>query len=428
MKLSVSLRSFLALAAMLAWLQLPAAVQAQTSPRAEPWAATFGRAPAGPPRDADAIILTNQTLRLVAHTSAGGSRVRIRLSNEMGTAPLTIGAAGVALRQGGAQVVAGSQRALTFGGAASITVPPGAPALSDPVDLTFTALADLVVSVYLPAATPLTTAHPNALQTIYISQPGNFTAAATFPTARTTRLWPLLTEVDVAGAGGAIAVLGDSITDGAGGSADSNNRWPDWLARRLHASTDSAIARLGVVNRGISGNRLLTTAPAGSLAGRNGVERFDRDVLATAGVRYLVFALGINDISYAPASAPMTAALIGGYRQLLARARARGVAVIGATLAPFQGSGYYLAEREATRKAVNTWIRTSNELDGMIDFDRALQDPANPLRLNPAYDSGDHLHPNNFGYQAMADAVPLELFRAPAALPETAPPQETAAP
>ncbi len=418
MKRLISLRSLVALAAVVGWLQFAALAQAQT--RFEQWSGTFGRPPAGPPPTADTVVVTNQTLRLVAHTSTAGSRVRIRLSNEMGTTPLTIGAAAIALRQGGAQTIPGSHRALTFSGAASIKIPPGAPVLSDPVDLGVAALSDVVISVYLPAATPLTTVHPNALQTVYISPAGNFTAAATFPTARTTWMWPLLTEVDVSGTGGAIATMGDSITDGVGSTNNTNNRWPDWLARRLQASSNDALMRLGVVNRGMAGNRLLTSAVPGSLSGRSGLERFDRDVLATAGVRYLVFALGINDIGSASSSAPVTAAmLIGGYRQLIARAHARGIAVIGTTLIPFQGSSYYSAAREATRQEVNTWIRTTNELDGTVDFDRVLRDPANPLRMQIAYDSGDHLHPSNFGYQAMGNAVPLDLFRAPAVLEET---------
>lgn len=415
-----------ALAALLAWLPLPAGAQAAPSLLTEQWVATFGRAPAGPPQDVDTPIVTNQTLRLVVHTSVGGNRVRIRLSNEMGATAMYVGAASIARRQGGAQIVPGTDRPLTFSGASSITIPAGAPVLSDPVNLSFAALSDLVVSLYLPASTRLTTVHPNALQTIYISSIGNFSGAATFPIARTTWMWPFLTEVQVTGTGASVVVIGDSITDGSRGTNDANNRWPDWLARRLQATPDSGNvnARIGVVNRGISSNRLLTSTTPGSLAGRNGLERLDRDVLVTAGVRYLVVGLGINDIGYASSSAPMTAGtFIAGYRQLIARAHARGVAVIGATLMPFQGAGYYSLEKDATRQAINNWIRTGNEVDGVIDFDRAMADPSNPLRLNPAYDSGDRLHPNNFGYQAMGNAVPLDLFRALAAstAPEPAP-------
>ncbi|MFC0135414.1 hypothetical protein CR105_14660 [Massilia eurypsychrophila] len=408
-----------AIAAMLCLVQAPAGAQdAQEAGawRGERWVGTFGKAPAGPPQDVDTQVLTNQTVRLVAHTSVGGNRVRIRLSNEMGTTALQIGAASVALRQGstGYQIVAGSNRALTFGGAASVTIPPGAPVLSDPVNLSFSALADLAISIHLPASTRLTTVHPNALQTVYISTAGNYTGGGAFPLSRATWWWPFLTEVQVAGTGAAIVALGDSITDGSRGTNDSNNRWPDWLARRLQGTPDSGgiNATLGVVNRGISGNRLFTSTTLGSLAGRSGLERFDRDVLATGGVRYLIMALGINDIGYASSSSPMTAAtFISGYRQVIARAHARGIAVIGATLGPFQGSGYYSASKDTVRQAINNWIRTTTELDGVIDFDRALQNPSNPLALRPGYDSGDRLHPNNYGYQAMGNAISLELFR-----------------
>jgi lysophospholipase L1-like esterase len=402
------------LAAMLTWPGLPAGAQMRPW-RAEQWVGTFGKAPAGPPAEVDTQVLTNQTLRLIAHTSIGGSRVRIRVSNEMGTTPLRIGSAHIALRQGGAQIAAGSDRVLTFGGAPSVTIPAGAPALSDPVDLSFAALSDLVVSLYLPAATRTTTVHPNALQNSYVSVAGNFAGAASFPLQRSTWLWPFLTQVEVIGTGGAIVALGDSITDGSRGTTDTNNRWTDWLARRLQGTPDASglNARLGVVNRGISGNRLLAGVAAGSLAGRNGLERFERDVLATAGARYLVVLLGINDLGYSSSSEPVTAAtLIAGYRQLIARAHSRGIAVIGGTLMPFLGASYYSAQKDSDRQAFNNWIRTGNEVDGVIDFDRAVRDPANVLRLLPAYDSGDHLHLNNSGYQAMGNAVPLELFRA----------------
>jgi lysophospholipase L1-like esterase len=403
-----ALLAMAALAALLSWPIGPA--DAQSTLR---WVGTFGKAPAGPPADADTQVLTNQTVRLVAHTSIGGSRVRIRVSNEMGTTPLRIGSAHVALRQGGAQIAAGTDRVLTFNGATSVTIPAGAPVLSDPVSLSFPALSDLIVSLHLPVATRTTTVHPNARQTTYISTPGNFTGAATFPVQRTTWLWPFLTEVDVTGTGGAIVAFGDSITDASTSTSDTNNRWPDLLARRLRDSGVSPNVLLGVVSRSISGNRLLTSAPPGSLAGRNGLERFERDVLATAGARYLVILLGINDLGYSSSSAPVTAAnLISGYRQLIARAHLRGIAVIGGTLMPFQGAGYYSAQKDTQRQAVNNWIRTGKELDGVIDFDLAMRDPASPLRLRPAYDSGDHLHPSNLGYQAMANAVPLSLFAA----------------
>ncbi|MDB5959851.1 MAG: family lipase [Massilia sp.] len=397
---------------------------------ADQWVGTWGTAPAGPPLETATQNFNNQTLRLIVHSSIGGNRVRIRVSNEMGTTALRIGGAHVALRAAGSGIAAGSDRVLSFSGSGSILIPPGAAALSDPVDLTIPALSDLAVSLYLPGPTAATTIHGTALQTNYVSLPGNFLGAATFPTDRTITQWPFLTEVDVISNGASIVTLGNSITDGTNSTVDTNNRWPDWLARRLQITRDTGInSRLGVVNRGISGNRLLTNPPLGSLAGRNAQERFDRDVLATAGVRYLTVLIGINDIGNSTPEAPVTADdLIAGYRQIIARAHAKGIAVYGGTLTPFEGAGYYSPEKELVRQAVNNWIRGSDEFDAVIDFDRVTRDPANPQRFNPAYDSGDHLHPNDLGYQAMGNAVPLELFRgiglrgvsAPAAAPAPA--------
>lgn len=298
----------------------------------------------------------------------------------------------------------GSDRVLTFSGRAGITIAPGAPALSDPVDLAVAPATDLAVSLYLPGTVQANTLHRVALQTQYVSPPGDFTATPAMPVQGTMNLLPFLTEVDVAGPGVAIVALGDSITDGMGGTMDTNRRWPDWLARRLPG--------MGVVNRGISGNRLLGTVEEGSLAGRPVLERFDRDVLATAGVRYLVLMIGINDIGASSPAEPVTADdLIAGYRQVVARAHARGIAVYGATLTPFEGAGYYSEEKEAVRQAVNAWLRTKGNTDAVIDFDRALRDPAHPVRFLAAYDSGDHLHANDAGYRAMGERVPAGLFR-----------------
>lgn len=399
----------------------PASAQPWTT---EHWTGTWGTAPSGPPPDTNLQTFTDQTLRLIVHTSTGGNRVRIRVSNELGSTPLTIGAARIGLRASGSDVAAGTDRALTFGGRASVTIPPGAPALSDPVELNVPPLSDLAVSLYLPGSVQATTVHQLALQTNYVSLPGNFTAAPTLPVQRTIQVWPFLTEVDVDTAGPTIVTLGDSITDGTRSTPDTNNRWPDWLARRLQTERDPVLginARFGVVNRGISGNRLLSNSP-NPLAGRSAQERFDRDVLATAGVRYLVVLIGINDIGNSSPTNPVTAEdLIAGYRQLIRRAHAKGISVIGATLTPFEGAGYYSPEKEVIRQAVNNWIRNNDEFDAVIDFDRVTRDPARPSRFLPAYDSGDHLHPNDLGYQAMGNAVPLALFRSAAIARATAP-------
>lgn len=414
---SLQRRSFLlagiGLAAVLACQPPPSYAQAWN---AERWVGTWGAGPGGPPLAANTQVFTDQTVRLIVHSSIGGTRVRIRLSNEMGSTPLRIGGAHVALRAAGADIQPGTDRPLTFGGYPGITIPPGAPVLSDPVELNVLALSDLAVSLWLPGSVSATTIHGTASQTNYVSLPGaDFTGAATFPTQRTILSWPFLTEVDVTGSGAAIVTLGDSITDGTRSTPDTNNRWPDWLARRLQTVRDPGAglnATLGVVNRGISGNRLLSNPPEGSLAGRSIQERFDRDVLATAGVRYMTLMIGINDIGNSSAASPVTSDdLIAGYRQVLARAHAKGIAVFGATLTPFEGAGYASAEKEVVRQAVNNWIRSSDEFDGVIDFDRVTRDPSHPTRFLPAYDSGDHLHPNDLGYQAMGTAVPLDLFR-----------------
>jgi lysophospholipase L1-like esterase len=402
------------LAAAIALSSQPAGAQGWQS---EHWLGAWGTAPAGPPPDTSLQTFTDQTLRLIVHTSIGGNRVRIRVSNELGSTPLTIGAARIGLRAAGSDVAAGTDRALTFGGRSFVTIPPGAPAVSDPVELNVPPLSDLAVSLYLPGTVQATTVHQLALQTNYVSLPGNFTAAPTLPVQRTIQVWPFLTEVDVDSLGPTIVTLGDSITDGTRSTPDTNNRWPDWLARRLQTERDPVLginARFGIVNRGISGNRLLGNSP-NTLAGRSAQERFDRDVLATGGVRYLVILVGINDIGNSSATSPVTSEdLIAGYRQLILRARAKGISVIGATLTPFEGAGYYSAEKEVVRQAVNNWIRNNDEFDAVIDFDRATRDPAHPTRFLPAYDSGDHLHPNDLGYQAMGHAVPLSLFRSAA--------------
>lgn len=345
-----SRRTFLhAFPALAGCLALPAA-------RAQPlagdaWCATLGTAPAGPPPSAGTLTFGNQKMRLIVHTSIPGSRVRVRLSNEMGNTPLRIGAAHVGLRASGANVVAGSGRDLTFGGAPGATVAPGDPLVSDPVDLAVPALADLAISIWLPGGTPATTIHDLAQQTNYVSAGGNYASAHALPVQRTIGSWPFLTEVDVvssAGTPSAIVALGDSLTDGARSTANANRRWTDYLARRLRTEASAGNQPVAVVNRGISGNCLLTDYATALLAGHDALERFDRDVLATAGARWLFADIGINDIVYSAASNPIAAeTLAAGWLQLIARARVRGLLAIGATLTPFEGQAYYTPAREA---------------------------------------------------------------------------------
>lgn len=408
-------RSFLRTGpALAAALALPATpVPAQTAGQ---WVATWGAAPAGPPPTASTMSLSNQTLRLIVHASVGGSRARIRVSNQMGSTALRIGAARIAQRASAATLVAGTDRQLLFGGRTSVTIPAGAVVFSDPVSLNVPPFADLAISLYLPTTTAVATLHNAALQTSYVSTAGDQSARSSLTVSRSISTWPFLTEVDVSGAysgltaRGSVVAFGDSITDGQASTANANRRWPDMLARRLQLEGGVA-GNIGVANRGISANSLLKDYPTAMLAGQKGVARFDRDVLGTAGVRWAIVLIGINDIVYSPASSPVPVdSLINGHLQLVAKAHVQGVRAIGATLTPFEGQAYYTASRENVRKRFNDWMRSSRAYDAVLDFDQLLRDPVRPTRLRTTYDSGDHLHPNNAGYQAMAQAVPLTLF------------------
>jgi lysophospholipase L1-like esterase len=370
--------------------------------------------PGQPPPAAPApfVHFTNQTLREIVRVSIGGARIRVVFSNVFGTAPLSIGAAHVALRANGPSIVAASDRALAFAGSAATVIPPGAMIVSDPVDLTVPALADLAIDLYLPGQTDTpspVTMHGGALETNYVSSTGNHAGEAALAPAFTTPSWFVITRVEVMSSAGAVVAFGDSITDGARSTPDTNNRYPDQLARRLNAA--GSPVKLAVLNAGIGGNRVLSDGAYSS--GPNALARFEHNVLAQPGATHVIVLEGINDIGYGlHAPNPSAAELIAGHRQMIERAHALGLKIFGATLTPFEGSPRYTEEGEIKRSALNLWIRSSKAYDGVIDFDEATRDPNHPLRFNPAFDSGDHLHPNDAGYVAMGNAIDLGLFRA----------------
>lgn len=381
-----------------------AEVDGQRSSRAGHWVGTWQTAPSGTAAGTEQG-LPNHSIRNLVHTSVGGAQARIRLSNALGTAPVLMGRVTLAraARGDAADAVPGSMRAVTFGGAESITIPVGAQVVSDPVDLAVPENADLLVTLFTPAPSGPVTFHDVAVQTSFLAPTGDHAAeesgaAFTQPTTH----WHYLTGVDVRGgsATAAVVALGDSITDGNTSTPGANRRWPDRLAARLAAQPGPT--RLGVLNAGISSNRLLSNT-----WNPNALSRLDRDVFAAPGARTVIVLLGINDIGGQPQHRepePITAAL----RQVATQVRSRGLRVIGGTLTPFGGSSNYTGELEGVRAAVNEFIRTGGAFDAVVDFDAALRDNAgDPRRLRPEYDSGDHLHPNDAGFQIMAEAVDL---------------------
>jgi lysophospholipase L1-like esterase len=382
------------------------------------WIASWGASPspALPDVDLDRLHLrfSAQTVRELVHLSAGGSALRVRFSNVYGATPLPITAASVAVK-----ALGGAPHPLTFGGRRAFTIPPNAVAISDPVDVTVAGGSDLAINLYVAESIRGAGIHYAALQTSW-AEAGDQTAAPTWPASGTQLTgWVFLSGVDVLAPrlAGTVATLGDSITEGMHSTPGLNRRWPDILAHRLHARQDAP--ELGVLNAAIDGNRLLHDPVTLIQLGVNGLSRFDRDVLAQPGIRYLIVLEGINDIGHPGTVAPMGESvsaddLIGALQQLADRAHERGIKVFGCTLPPFEGAlgtRYYSTEKEAVRQQYNAWIRTTKQLDACIDFDQATRDPSHPRRLLPAYDCGDHLHPGDAGYQAMGDAIDLGIFR-----------------
>jgi|HubBroStandDraft_1064217.scaffolds.fasta_scaffold21016_2 lysophospholipase L1-like esterase len=354
----------------------------------------------------------NSTYRNIVHISAGGARVRVQLTNEFGTRPLTIADSHIAVSAGGGAIQAGSDHALSFNGRASVTIPAGALAVSDPVSMTVAAMSDLAVSVYLPEqAISDTTCHDLGVSTNFVAV-GDEAASASLAGARTIKSWCFVKGIDVNAnteKAAAIVTLGDSITDGALSTPDTNRRWPDVLAARLQA--DEKTAHFSVLNEGISGNRLLHDR-----AGPNALSRFDRDVLAQSGVKYLIILEGINDIGTIanprdPSDVITAQDVIFAMTQMIARAHEHGIKVFGATITPYKGAGYFSDAGEKIRQDVNEWIRTGGAVDGVIDFDQVTRDPANPAVFSSQADSGDHLHPADPGYKIMGSAIDLSIFR-----------------
>ena len=370
-------------------------------------APTVAPGPVQPPTSpSPAAGLSNETIRMAVRASIGGTRLRIHVSNAFGTTPLTVGAAHVALRSKDSEIVPGTDRVVSFDGKGAVVVPPGAVIVSDAVDLDVPTLGELAVSLYVPSATGPLSGHSMALQTTYLTADGDATGQPAITGGTTSQAWYWVSEIDVEAPAGAatIVTLGDSITDGATSTPGTYRSWPSRLAERLAANPTTA--QVAIVNEGISGNKVLADG-----AGVSALARFDRDVLGLPGVRWLMILEGINDIGGIQRGLPLDAdALLAGLKQLAIRAHAHGIKVIGCTLTPYGGAGYYSEEGEAIRQRVNALIRTSPLFDAVVDFDAVTRDPANPGQLLPAYNNTDHLHPNDAGYEAMANAVDLSLF------------------
>jgi lysophospholipase L1-like esterase len=397
---------------------------AAAEPAGPEWSTAWASAPASAARN-NPDGYPGYTFRNVVHTTIGGPRARVRITNRFGTAPIRFGHVTVAIsahsggKRDGTNAASdgtaqpGTMRDLRFGGAKEVVVPVGADALSDPVDLAVPADADLLVSVWTPAASGRATYHPAAKQTSFLSRGpqdrAGDDAATGFKTS--TSYWWYLSAVEVTGAPGTIVAFGDSITEGGASATGGNRHWPDYLAARL---AESAEPDYGVVNSGISGNRLLLDAGyprtrVYAIAGRSGLTRFAEDVLDRAGVRTVIISIGINDITVDPRQKDPDQ-LTAGLAQLAARARAQGLRVVGVTITPFKGWPAYSSQTEKVRQAVNTWIRAggAGTLDAVADFDQAVRDPADPARIREDLHGGDFLHPNDAGQRALAATIPLD--------------------
>lgn len=368
--------------------------------------------------DAPLSGIYGQTIREFARLSLGGHRIAIRLTNEFGSTPLVFDEVEVAIGGIGGRAESLTKMPVTFAGERKAIVYPGAPLVSDPIETKLPALSLIAVSYYSAGFMPVSTYHFEAQQTAYISAPGNFVGSDIMVAQQVTTshyaLSSILVETDAAAR--AVVCFGDSITDGFGSSIDASSRWPDLLAERLLATP--GFENVAVLNQGIGGNRLLHDR-----RGMKALERFDRDVLAMSGATHLILLEGINDIVWprtvlaGPEEAVTAAQIISGYQQLIARAQLTGLKVLLGTLMPFEGTlpefphgGYYTAEKERCRQSVNSWIRSESDAHCIVDFDEVVRDPSRPSRLRPDLDCGDHIHPNDRGYRAMAESIPLSAL------------------
>ena len=410
-------------------LFIPQETGAPTLASRNSWIATWAASPqpTAPDRHRPLLNLEDQTVRERVRVSVGGPQICLRLSNEYGSSPLLVGAATVGVPTDPASVKPGSLQAVTFAGRDSVTIPAGAPVLSDPVAFPVTPGAEITISLYFPKRVSTPTLHALALKRAVVSQRGDHTRAEKIEAVAASESSILLSAVLVPAQPShrLVVAFGDSVTDGDGSAMDADRNWPGDLIRRLGKTPEGS--KVAVVNAGIVGNRLLSDcflASAGCFS-LSALARFDRDALALPGVTHIVLLEGINDIGFPgakigesylaePTDVRTAEELLGAYRQLISRARAHGVKLIAATITPFEGvdvPGYYSESKEAIRQTVNKWIRTSGSFDAVIDFDAVLRDPDHPSRLLPRFASEDHLHPNDLGYQAMADAIDLAIFK-----------------
>jgi lysophospholipase L1-like esterase len=386
------------------------------------WIATWAASPqaADPDPDEPLLRIEDQTVRERVRVSIGGPQICIRLSNEYGSTPLLIGSATIAATNDATSVRPGSIQTITFGGSHSVSIPAGAPILSDPVALPVSAGAEITISLYFPKRVATPTLHALALKHTVVSQRGDYTHAEKVEAGALSASSILVSTVLVPARPSQrlVVAFGDSVTDGDGSTMDADRNWPGDLVRRLGKTAEAS--KIAVVNEGIAGNRLLSDG-----FGINALARFDRDILALPGVTHIVLLEGLNDLCFPgaklngqyladPADVRTPQDVIDAYRQLISRAHAHGIKLIAATIGPFEGvviPGYSSESKEAARQTVNQWIRTSGSFDAVIDFDAVLRDPDHPARLLPRLASPDHLHPNDAGYEAMADAIDLTLFK-----------------